>query len=120
VVYGLCGKMHGTLGRGPFCTQWGLFLSSNGLFVSHSVYVRTHWSFYLIGSYIPFEVLRPPQWSIMPRESFYHIWLLSPWCLLCLVEIHFLWSFFDSKQSLVPNGIFNIPCVPAVSLGDFL
>ena len=60
-----------------------------------------------MGSFIPLEFLWSPQWSIMPCEGFLiRTGFLCPWCLLYLVEIHFLGVFllqrvFGSSRTLL-------------------
>jgi hypothetical protein len=72
-------------------------------------------------SFIPYEVLWSPQWSVMPCEFFLSHWVFVPpgvfYALWRFILLKFF--FFYSTESLVPHGIFYSPCGSAASLAEF-
>ena len=119
--------------RGDFCTPCSPFLSSNWMFVSHSVMFGhigpcTSWGLLdPMRSFDPLNVLSCPV-RFFYRTEFLcpHGVFMSPWCLYAPMvsfmpcEDSFSWSLFWLQVVFVPHGTFYGPCGSAVSLGDFL
>lgn len=120
IVYCLCGKIHGTLVCGVFCTPWNPSFVLKWIVCISLCYVRTHGlctssvHLYPMRSFDTLSVYHA-LWVFLYRTTFY-----APMVSFMPCGDSYSWSLFHSKESLVSHVIFYGPCGSAVSLGDFL